>query len=103
MNVPEIRKGIIEAIEALAEPLSAEQLDDLQHMVGAQSHIPRREWGFRNYYNAEPDSPGERAMQVLVRLGFVVAGRRGYWHCTDAGCRAAGLNDKQTRRALDGD
>jgi hypothetical protein len=87
--------------------LAETQLDDLRHMVGAQPHIRKRDWGFRNHYAASKGSLAELSMLELQRLGYVTEGRTGeelvFFHCTELGCKAAGLNERQTRRALDGE
>ena len=86
--------------------LTPEQRDDLRHMVGAQSHINKRDWGFRNHYCAYKGGDAVTSMRELERLGLVVRGHEGveslFFHCTEAGCKAAGLNAKQTAKALYG-
>lgn len=82
--------------------ISAEDLGNLRHMLGIGQHIPKRQWGFRNYYaSSVSDMP---SMMRLEAAGFI---RRGqpyedayYFHATESGCRAAGLNAKQLQKAL---
>ena len=85
---------------------SEAQLDLLRHMVGAVSNVKKRDWGFRNHFNSTPGSDDDKALAELAELMLVVPGAQGasnYWHCTVEGCKAAGLNDRQTRRAINGD
>lgn len=83
--------------------LTKEQIEKLQHMVGAVSNIKKKDWGFRNYFNSTPGSDDNKAMQELHGLGMVVPGARGAsnnWHCTVPGCEAAGLSEAQIQRAI---
>jgi hypothetical protein len=82
--------------------ITAEDLSNLTHMLGAQSHIPKRDWGYRNHYAASTgDTP---SMERLVYAGLVIRGRKYedayFYHATEAGCKRVGLNAKQTKRAL---
>ena len=77
-------------------------LENLRHMLGIASNTKPRDYGYRNYFNTSADTPDGKSMQRLVDLGLVVRNQRNgdYWHATEAGCKAVGLNDKQTRKAL---
>lgn len=75
-------------------------IDNLRHMVGAKPNIHKRDWGFRNYYNSSDTGPDVDSMKRLQAMGLVIPGQRNYWHATEAGCKVAGLDAKQTRRAL---
>lgn len=83
---------------------SKADIDNLRHMLGATSHTPKRDWGYRNHFAAGiADTP---SMERLVAAGLVVReGRLGssqhYYYATEAGCKAAGLNRAQTKRALE--
>ena len=85
------------------EALTIQQVEILRHMLGAQTHIKKRKWGFRNYFNAENGHDDEPILIQLLKMDLVVRGRPGYWHCTVAGCVAAGLTPAQIRRAIHGD
>jgi hypothetical protein len=86
------------------EGLTLDDLKKLRHMLGATPQYKARDWGFRNYYTT---SGGEAmaALDRLVTLGYVSKGgsseRMHYYHATEAGCIAAGLNDKQIKRAFE--
>lgn len=76
-------------------------MEILRHMLGVGSHIPKKQWAYRNYFNAE-DGHGD--MPSLLRLqadGLVLKGRPGYWHASEAGCRAIGLNERQIKKAME--
>lgn len=75
-------------------------LDNLRHMLGIKQSRGRRDWGFRNYFNSTESGPDYESMKRLETMGFVVQGRRCYWHATEAGCKAVGMNDKEIKRAL---
>lgn len=83
--------------------ITADDLDNLRHMLGAQLCYAKREWGFRNHY--APAGVDVESMKRLEAAGFVRQGRpyqmHHYYHATEAGCKAAGLNAAQTRRALE--
>jgi hypothetical protein len=74
----------------------------LRHMLG-MTYLPR-DWGFRNYYATSGGSAME-ALDRLATLGYVVKGHTSdsmhYYHATEAGCIAAGLNEKQIKRAFE--
>lgn len=84
------------------EGLTLDDLKKLRHMLGMT--YERRNWGFRNYYAT---SGGEAmfALDRLARMGYVVKGGNSdsmhYYHATESGCVAAGLNAKQIKRALE--
>lgn len=83
--------------------LTEEQIDTLRHMVGAQKHIKKRNWGFRNHFCSTPGSDDDKMLAELAELALVIPGARGannYWHCTREGCEVAGLNYAQQQRAL---
>lgn len=75
----------------------------LRHMLGIRESTPKKDYGFRNYFNSSEVGPDYEAMLRLESQGLVTRGRRFYWHATEAGCKAVGLNDKQTKRAIHGD
>jgi hypothetical protein len=93
----------------MAEPsteLQLEDLDVLQHMLGVSGN-PKRQWGYRNHFCCEIGGKHEKQFAALearglARRGHMInQGRDVYFHATEAGCRAAGLNKKQTARALE--
>jgi hypothetical protein len=71
--------------------ISAEDVDDLRHMLGVSERTPR---GYRNYYVAEPGHPG---MARLLAAGLVEKSERyglsadECYHATLAGARLIGL------------
>jgi hypothetical protein len=85
--------------------LRAEDLDVLRHTVGA-SERKKRDWGYRNHFCCEVGGEHEKqfaslAERGLARRGHTInEGRDVYYFATESGCRAAGLNKKQTARAL---
>ena len=86
--------------------LTSDDLDNLRHMVGAVSNVPKKQWGYRNHFAAgESDVP---SMEKLRKAGFVVRGRKFhigetdyYYHATLNGCKAIGLSKAATKRALE--
>ena len=81
----------------------AEDIGNLRHMLGARTTDKVRDWGFRNYFNCGPDSSDYPSLERLLALGLVRRGHRDYYHATALGCKIVGLNEKQTRRALNDD
>lgn len=73
--------------------LTAEDVDDLRHMLGVNGRTPR---GYRNYYVAEP---GHSGMARLLAAGLVVKNERyrlsgdECYHATLAGARLIGLRE----------
>lgn len=84
------------------EGLTLDDLKKLRHMLGMT--YARRDWGFRNYY-ATSGGEAMYALDRLVTLGHVTKGcvsrEMHYYHATESGCIAAGLNAKQIKRALE--
>lgn len=80
-----------------------EDMNNLRHMLGARSTDKKRDWGFRNYFNCGPESSDYPSLERLLTVGLVRRGHRDYYHATYAGCRAVGLNEKETQRALNDD
>lgn len=75
-----------------------EDMDNLRHMLGVGSNIRKRDWGYRNYYNAsEQDAV---SMRRLEAAGLVVNTHRDYWSATEAGCKAIGLDQKTIKRVF---
>jgi hypothetical protein len=86
------------------EGLTLDDLKMIRHMVGATSQYKTRDWGFRNYY-ATSGGRAMAALDRLVTLGYIVKGSSSpnmhYYHATENGCIAAGLNAQQIKRALE--
>jgi hypothetical protein len=85
--------------------ITAEQRSYLTHMLGAESHIRKSNWGYRNYYCAEVGGKDERNLAEMATLGLV---RRGhtinegtdvYFFATEQGMDAIGLTAKQKANA----
>ncbi len=45
--------------------LTDDQLEILRHMLGAKSHIRKKDWGYRNYFNAEKGHSDEKTLLEL--------------------------------------
>ena len=73
--------------------ITAEDVDDLRHMLGVSERTPR---GYRNYYVAAPEHPG---MARLLSAGLVVKNERyrlsedECFNATLAGARLVGLRE----------
>jgi hypothetical protein len=79
----------------------------LTHMLGAEWHVSKSQWGYRNYYCAEVGGKDEQDLMKLAAIGLV---RRGptinegtsvYFFATEKGMDAAGLTREQKARALE--
>jgi hypothetical protein len=79
--------------------LTEKQLQQLKHTVGAAPEISRKNWGYRNHYCVRAGSEQEAEMMELVKLDLMEKGQEAstntYFHCTEMGCKAAGLSRKQ--------
>lgn len=82
--------------------------EKLTHMLGAGSHIPKAQHGYRNYFCVQTESYDEdyHTMVTMERAGLVKVGKMSqygvqFFHATDAGCRAIGLSDKAVQRAME--
>lgn len=83
------------------------QRDYLTHMLGAESHIKKSQWGFRNYYCAGVGCNDERDLMAMAELGLVRRGRTindgdsVYFIATEKGMDAIGLSKKQKANATE--
>lgn len=81
------------------------ELEILRHTVGADRHVKKRDWGYRNRYAASSTSDVMKSLRWLESEGLMAQGEATsnliFFHATEAGCRAAGLSKKQTARALE--
>ena len=81
-------------------------LETLVHMLGAGSHIPKRNRGYRNRFCAEVNGEDYKRLMAMQELGLVVAGQylndqtMRYFYATEDGCKAIGLTKKQIERAM---
>lgn len=81
--------------------ITADDLDDLRHMLGANPETPRKMWGYRNRYVGHTPS-----MDRLVAAGFArishpgneLSGGDPIYCATREGCRAAGMTAKEIAR-----
>ena len=76
---------------------TVKDMDNLRHMLGIGSHISKRDWGYRNHFDAGAcDLP---SMLRLKDLGLVEqAGRGTVYYATEAGRAAVGLSETQYQR-----
>lgn len=83
--------------------VSDDDLEKLRHMLGATVDNPKRYWGYRNHFL--PGGKDIDSMQRLEQSELVIRGRTyhdtHFYHATARGCEAAGLNQAQTKRALE--
>jgi hypothetical protein len=76
-----------------------EDMDNLRHMLGAGSDIPKRNWGYRNYFNA--GGKDLESMERLVAAGLAERYRPEFWRATEAGMKAIGFTAKQIKKAME--
>ena len=84
--------------------IGAEDMDNLRHMLGVANNVPKKRWGYRNYYASSISD-----MPNMIRLEAAGLVRRGrpyedayYFHATESGCLAVGLSAKQRQDAMNG-
>lgn len=92
-------------LAAVVAAIMPGDLKKLQHMLGAVSERPKRQWGLRNYYCANASGAAREAMQRLADAGLATMGhkddKQAYFHATRLGCRAAGLSGAAIKRAME--
>ncbi len=75
-----------------------DDIDNLRHMLGADSRYKHSQWGFRNRFLAAP-GPQIASMERLVALGLVDRGREHDDGCcyraTEAGARIVGVTPRK--------
>lgn len=90
-------------MESTNEAPTADDLDNLRHMLGADHHIPRKNWGYRNHFAAGPTQMAE--MERLVAQGLAEQGGRStgvvFYHATESGMDAINLPPAAKRRAME--
>lgn len=78
-------------------------LNCLRHTVGASSHVPKRDHGYRNHFAAGSDEQ-RKSMERLIGAGYAKRGAESgeliFYHATEAGCTAIGMSKAATKRAL---
>lgn len=72
-----------------------EGMNVLRHMLGVGSHIPKRQWYLRNYFNSSDGGQDNDVLQWLYSEGLVRKGRPQYWHATKAGGEAIGMTERE--------
>lgn len=81
-----------------------EDMNNLRHMLGIGSHIPKKDWGFRNYFNAGEGHSDMPSLLRLIAAGLVIrSSRPDYFHATRAGCEAVALPASKIKKALSGE
>lgn len=88
-----------------SEMITANDLSRLRHMLGVDAQrYTQKQWGFRNYFAAGAGEQTE-SMLRLQEAGFVRQGEvfneSHYYHATEEGCKAVGMNSEQIKRALE--
>ena len=93
------------ALAAVRDAIMPGDFAKLQHMLGAVQGKPKNRWGYRNYYCANSSGAAREAMQRLVDAGLAAAGHesdtQAYFHATQLGCKAAGLDAPGIKRAME--
>jgi hypothetical protein len=85
--------------------ISEKQKGYLTHMLGAESHIKKSNWGYRNYYCAEVGGKDESDLMKMAKRGLVERGHTinegnsVYFFATERGMDAIGLTAAQKKRA----
>jgi hypothetical protein len=79
--------------------------ESLTHMLGAGSHIPKRQHGYRNQFCSTVGSEDHVSMLEMEVAGLVVKGQTingdmQFFYATEAGCEAIGLSKAAIKRAL---
>lgn len=91
-------------LAATVAPVLPEDVQRLQHALGAVPDHLKRQWGLRNYFCAAKSGGAFESMQRLVGAGLAFVGHEGddqtYFHATRLGCKAVGLDAAAIRRAL---
>lgn len=91
----------------MSKPTLVEKMESLRHMLGIGSHIRTKKWGYRNYFATSPDCRDHQIMralesQKLVRsVGKTAHTALVYFEATEDGCKVAGLNARQIKRAME--
>ncbi|GJL53940.1 MAG: hypothetical protein NPIRA02_10720 [Nitrospirales bacterium] len=90
--------------------LSGDDIQILKYMTGCGSHIQKRDWGARNYFETNTSGKDYKSLVRLNQLGYVIREPLNQdifpdgvlFRCTELGCRAAGMNERQIVKCLYG-
>lgn len=74
-------------------------MEVLRHTLGIDSSKPRKQWGYRNYFNADDGHHDMPSLMRLVGAGLMEQYRPSYWRATALGMDVAGLRPEEARRA----
>lgn len=83
--------------------------ENLVHMLGVGNHINKKLHGYRNRFcvNTAEHNEDYQSMVGMMEAGLVVPGEKinggatQFFHATKAGCKAIGLSEAVTKRALE--
>jgi len=81
-------------------------IENLRHMLGAESRYKYTSWGFRNRYMATLDEADldRQSMLRMAEKGLVIGGtiteHGQMFYATESGCKHIGLEDFQIKNAL---
>lgn len=79
-----------------------EDLDNLKHMLGM--NYSKKNWGSRNYFTVYIGDGGNKSINRLLEKGLVckhyLNSETIEYSATEQGCIIAGLNKRQTKKAL---
>lgn len=90
----------------MSNQITADDLKSLRHMLGVDpNRYKPSQFGFRNYYASPMSGRPLESMRRLESAGFIRQGVSGestiYFHATEEGCKAVGMNAEQIKRALE--
>lgn len=74
-------------------------MEVLRHTLGVDSNKSRKQWGRRNYFNADEGHHDMPSIKRLVEAGLMEQYRPGYWRATALGMDVVGLRPEEARRA----
>ena len=78
-------------------------LEKLCHMLGKRSNIPKKNWGYRNFFAAKEGDI--ESMERLVKAGLAKKDLKRwgmqYYYATKEGCKAIGLHKAAIERAME--
>lgn len=84
-------------IASIPQGLTAADIDNLRHMLGATDGYPEEQWGWRNHFAC--GDAHVRSMNRLLAAGLVIRGypyeTDFYYHATAAGKQLVGVTNEQ--------
>lgn len=104
-NLYEKQKKEEFALKMKLSGITVVDMDNLRHMLGADSRYKKSQWGFRNHYCSSLSGNDYESMIRMEKQGLVKRGIQQensiFFHAKEEGCKAIGFNSRQIKKTFE--